>query len=311
MADNTPASIQPGASSVTIPDMTASLNAKVVVSDDQQADPAQLAACYDAMAAKFLQHGLNIEAVQATRQYFDLSQGTLPRPLEYARFPSPLPEAAVRLGVLFMQKCNPTLASLAHQAALDIARHIPPGYLLHLNEPSHYHVTVFMTSQPHTLRPDPFDPGWAPPSGDAPPAGWAAPAPAALARELRAMAAAAAAEPPPRLRAQRLLLADSGTLLLCSVDVSGGLAALRRRLRRAFPGAPPRQSTIVHCSLGRVLGGEEMGADAAARIAAACDAWTMRLAGAEWTAPGLTHVRETVFTTVEGPAVFMPFASEP
>lgn len=53
--------------------------------------------------------------------------GTVPRPLEYARFPSPLPEAAVRLGVLFMQKCNPTLASLAHQAALDIARHIPPG----------------------------------------------------------------------------------------------------------------------------------------------------------------------------------------
>ncbi|KFM22587.1 hypothetical protein F751_4231 [Auxenochlorella protothecoides] len=211
MADNTPASIQPGASSVTIPDMTASLNAKVVVSDDQQADPAQLAACYDAMAANFLQHGLNIEAVQATRQYFDLSQGTVPRPLEYARFPSPLPEAAVRLGVLFMQKCNPTLASLAHQAALDIARHIPPGYLLHLNEPSHYHVT----------------------------------------------------------------------------------------------------STIVHCSLGRVLGGEGVDADAAARIAAACDAWTMRLAGAEWTAPGLTHVRETVFTTVEGPAVFMPFASEP
>ncbi|RMZ57642.1 hypothetical protein APUTEX25_001842 [Auxenochlorella protothecoides] len=200
---------RPGASSVTIPDMTASLNAKVVVSDDQQADPAQLAACYDAMAANFLQHGLNIEAVQATRQYFDLSQGTVPRPLEYARFPSPLPEAAVRLGVLFMQKCNPTLASLAHQAALDIARHIPPGYLLHLNEPSHYH------------------------------------------------------------------------------------------------------STIVHCSLGRVLGGEGVDADAAARIAAACDAWTMRLAGAEWTAPGLTHVRETVFTTVEGPAVFMPFASEP
>ena len=51
----------------------------------------------------------------------------------------------------------------------------------------------------------------------------------------------------------RLLLADSGTLLLCSVDTTGHLAALRKRLRQAYPGAPPRQSTIVHASIARLL----------------------------------------------------------
>ena len=57
----------------------------------------------------------------------------------------------------------------------------------------------------------------------------------------------------PRFEVHRLLLADSGTLLLCSVDTTGHLAALRKRLRQAYPGAPPRQSTIVHASIARLL----------------------------------------------------------
>ena len=41
----------------------------------------------------------------------------------------------------------------------------PAGTKFHLNRPSHYHITVFMTSQPHTLRPDPFTPGGGLPAG--------------------------------------------------------------------------------------------------------------------------------------------------
>lgn len=122
--------------------------------------------------------------------------------------------------------------------------------------------------QPHTLRPDPFDPATggllqvrpqAPhhehaslvggPASRPPPrtrcrrlpppltravrwshrarpqgvdpatqAAAAAPAPASLAREVAAFRAAAAATPPPRFSVHRLLLADSGTLLLCRWD---------------------------------------------------------------------------------------------
>lgn len=99
----------------------------------------------------------------------------------------------------------------------------------------------------------------------------------------------------PRFEVHRLVMADSGTLLLCSVDHTANLAQvgggggspggslsaraapparlarrsahpqapsshthtpdlqLRKRLRHAFPGGPPKQSTIVHASIARLL----------------------------------------------------------
>ena len=45
------------------------------MSEQQQSDPALLAAVYDDMAAKFQQHGLNLPAVGAMRQYFDGLEG--------------------------------------------------------------------------------------------------------------------------------------------------------------------------------------------------------------------------------------------
>ena len=43
------------------------------VSDEQQADPKRLASVYDGMAKKFIDGGLDLEAIAAMRQYFDLS----------------------------------------------------------------------------------------------------------------------------------------------------------------------------------------------------------------------------------------------
>ena len=50
------------------------------------------------------------------------------------------------------QECNRRLAELVWQAAQEVLRALPPGSSAHANKPSHYHITVYMTSQPHTLR---------------------------------------------------------------------------------------------------------------------------------------------------------------
>ena len=177
---------------------------------------------------------------------------------------------------------------------------------MHLNEPSHYHVTVFMTSQPHTIRPDPFDPEWVEPAAQAP-AEWATPSASTLIREQEAMRTAAAARSPPDFAVHRLLMADSGTLLLTSVERGSQLVSLRKALRAAFPGAPPRQSTIVHSSIGRILGTAQLDAATLQAVQEVCDRWTGRLQGYRWSASGLSHVQEETFTTVEGPAMFLPF----
>jgi hypothetical protein len=298
-------------------DMSASLAAKVAVSPAEQADPAALAAAYDAMAAKFASGGLDLRAVAATAQYYDAAPegedagpaAAPPRPLAYTELAAPLPEGAVRLSVVLLQRSAPALAAAAAAAAREVAAALPAGTRVHLSDPRTYHITVHSTSQPHTPRPDPFDPGAALPAG-LPPAALAAaarPSAAALRREEAAVRAAAAATPPPRLAVHRLLLADSGTLLLVSVDASGAVAALRGRLRAAFPGAPPRQSTICHVSLGRVLSPRQLAPANVAAVQRLCDAWTARLRGAGFEARRLHHVHEATFASVDGPRVGLPF----
>lgn len=60
---------------LSIPDMSASLSAKVSVSHEEQSAPHLLAKVYDNMAAKFFDHGLNLDAVAATGQYFNNLDG--------------------------------------------------------------------------------------------------------------------------------------------------------------------------------------------------------------------------------------------
>lgn len=300
-------------SSVNLPDMSAALKAKVAVSDADQADPGRMASVYDSMAAKFAASGLSLPAVHAVRQYFTNLSGPGPaEALHYGSFPTPLPPNAVRLCVIFFQQANPHLASLVHQAAQEVMQALPPGTKVHVSDPGHYHITTYMTSQPHTIRPNPFDPGAALPETLTPDELMvrAAPDPAIVQREVEIMRKEASITPAPRFKVHRLLLADSGTLLLCSVDVSGVMAGLRRRLRDAFPGGPPRQSTIFHASLARIVSPEELSPQTVARVQAVCDGWSERLRGMEFRASALHHVIEEVFTTVEGPVVRLPFQGE-
>ncbi|PRW57675.1 hypothetical protein C2E21_3465 isoform B [Chlorella sorokiniana] len=297
-------------SSVNLPDMSANLAAKVAVSEAQQSDPRLLAAVYDDMAAKFAEHGLNLPAVAAMQQYFDNLEGEgEARPLEYSRFPVPLPPGSVRLGVIFFQEFNRQLADMVHQAAQEVVAALPPGCKFHVNRPSHYHLTIYMTSQPHTLRPNPFDPaaGGLPEGSAEEQAAAAKPDPDNLKREIEAFRVAAAGTDAPRFEVHRLLMADSGTLLLCSVDHSGHLAQLRKRLRHAFPGGPPKQSTIVHASIARVLTPSQLSKEHIAAVQEVCDRWTSRLRGQRFDPDRISFIQEHTFTTVEGPRVPLPF----
>lgn len=297
-------------SSVNLPDMTAHLKAKVSVPVDEQANPQRLAAIYDEMAAKFYQKGLAIPAVQAMRQYFCKLEGTgIPEPLQYAHFVPPLPPGAVRLCVVFFQETNKRLMDMVHQAANEIMASLPTGTKFHLNCPSHYHITVFMTSQPHTLCPDPFVPNGGLPTTGTPEdqATAAKPAPDTLEQEISVMRSIAASHRAPELEVHRLLFADSGTLLLCSVDHSGNLARLRGQLRSAFPGAPTTQSSIMHASIARIVSTTQLTAEQLEHTQAVCDKWSTRLKGMQFNPEALYHICENTFTTVEGPKVALPF----
>lgn len=104
-----------------------------------------------------------------------------------------------------------------------------------------------MTSQPYDLRPDPYH---------APDGRWdpsASPAPSAhvVDAEYRDVEALAAASPAPELEVYRIVLTNTGTLLLCCTEASGRVARLRQGFVRMFPGGPVKQSTILHISLMR------------------------------------------------------------
>lgn len=292
-------------SSVNLPDMSANLKTKVTVSEAQQSNPALLAAVYDDMAEKFVQHGLNLPAVEAMRQYYNLEGEGEAEPLEYAAFPTPLPPWAARLGVIFFQECNNELTGMVQQAAQEVMAALPEGVRAHANKHSHYHVTVYMASQPFTLRPDAFDASntGLEPDGTL----QLEQAPGCLRRELDVFRAATATTEPPRFEVHRLLLADSGTLLLCSVDHTGGLAKLRKKLRESFPGGPPKQSTIVHSSIARVLTPQQLTPEQIAKVQAVCDSWTERLRGQRFDPQRIYHIQEHTFTTVEGERTPLPF----
>ena len=79
-----------------------------------------------------------------------------------------------------------------------------------------------------------------------------------------------------------MLLADSGTLLVCLADPNGSVAKLRQDLSTAFPGAPTRQTQIIHVSVLRVLIAYDR-----QRLQAVCDDYTQKLQGHQVTATEL------------------------
>lgn len=138
--------------------MSATLQAKVAVSEQAQEDPRLLQIVYDDMATKFSTQGLNVAAVRAMRQYFtgfgytmdtqqysttnsttEIVEKAPATPLRYIDFPVPLPPGAVRLCLVFFRRANPSLADLVYRAAFEVIdvlrRH---GIDHHLNDKSMY-----------------------------------------------------------------------------------------------------------------------------------------------------------------------------
>ena len=109
-------------------------------------------------------------------------------------------------------------------------------------------------------------------------------------------------------QAHSIVFANSGTLLLCCVDHSGNLAAIRQKLRAAFRGAASRQSSIMHVTLGRVLTAEPLPEHTAASIAEAAAKWSSEVRGMRWRCTALTHVIEEAYTTVAGRHTLLPLS---
>ncbi|WPT11694.1 Surfeit locus protein 2 [Picochlorum sp. SENEW3] len=225
-------------------------------------------------------------------------------PLEYTAFPTPLPDAAVRLCLIFFEKVHQELAEKVERASREIASVLPDTYDMHLTKRSHYHITIFMTSQPHALRPDPFDPShYDLDMSTVQDVSCMRPHESVLEREIQTMKDIVAQHKSPVFRVHRIVLADSGTLLLCLVEISphSSVFHMRKAFRKAFPGSPPKQSTIYHASLGRIVTPEQLSEEKRRKIHDMCEAWTRQLQGHEFTVDELFHVREVQFTTVEGP----------
>ena len=84
-----------------------------------------------------------------------------------------------------------------------------------------------------------------------------------------------------------MLLADSGTLLVCLKDSRGQLSQLRQNLTGAFPGAPSRQTQIVHVSVLRLLTAEQLSTHDRHALQAICDRFTESFKGLQITATEL------------------------
>lgn len=334
--ENSRNGVQIAGSSVNLPNMEATMKAKVSVEDHHQANPDALARVYDKMARKFSRHGFDLAACSAMAQYFDLNDGASaseivkvdgrndPKPLLYSQFPTPLPPQAVRLCVVFFHREAPELAFLVRKASEEILSCLPAGVKRYLHDPSHYHITIFMTSQPHTLRPNPFkSPSEAALKSDLSRDEFyraAQPDPAIVEREIEIMKVAAKNTEPPVFYIHRIVVADSGTVLLLCINeaptrVSSvrtkakyrNLVELRQHFRSEFPGAPPKQSSIFHASLARIFAFQQLDSNTKTKIQQVADEWSNRLSGLRFHVDSLSHVCEDRFTAVDGPSVPLPF----
>lgn len=143
-----------------------------------------------------------------------------------------------------------------------------------------------------------------------PPVPIPAPSAACLQQELAAFKGLAAVSGPPVFQVYSFVFANSGTLLLCFVDVTGLLASFRQHCKATFPGAAARQPSIMHMTLARVLRVQQLTPEQRQSIQEACSLWTDKLRGQVFRPEVLTHTQEHQFTTVEGIRTPFPFATK-
>lgn len=81
------------------------------------------------------------------------------------------------------------------------------------------------------------------------------------------------------IQVYKLMLSDSGTLLLCCINRDGGLEKLRAALRKVFPGAPKQQTNTMHMSLLRILTPQQLTKDDTWWLEGELEKWTEPLKG--------------------------------
>jgi hypothetical protein len=133
---------------------------------------------------------------------------------------------------------------------------------------------------------------------------------AELRQEMATARRVLASSPSPHLQLDRVLMANSGTLLITWLDTSGWLRHLRQQLHRAFPGACTSQATIVHTSLFRVLTPQQLPRDTISAISQECDRLTAQLRGTTWQPSRVWYVNEREFSTIIGDKHVMELRGE-
>ncbi|KAK9836686.1 hypothetical protein WJX74_006002 [Apatococcus lobatus] len=219
---------------------------------------------YKRMDRSFLQSGLDLPAVQHTRRYY-ANPDTSPSPHRYVDFPAPQLQALdVRL-LAFLIAENQQLADMAVSATKAIFEALPAGP----HGPAHgsAHDTASQANAD---------------------------------RERAAVQQLIVNAHPPQLQVEQIVLANSGTLLLCFSDFTSHLQRLRAALRQAFPGAPSKQSSICHVTLGRILSLQQLHPEQAASVHARCQEWSCKLHGMRYNPTHVWHILEETFTKVDG-----------
>ncbi|CAL8467549.1 g7087 [Coccomyxa elongata] len=262
---------------------------------------------YNTMATDFREHGLNIDFIRELRPNHDTSALGSP-PLTYSTIPSPLTERAVRLCVLPLEDAADVVHS-AVQVTQAIKALLPAGTQAYANAPERLHITVFHMSRPDDPRPSSMTA-----HDDAltavPISSRRGPTDEEVAHELVAMRSIIEHMPPlEHLEVSSVVLADTGTLLLCSIDRRADISRLRQSLRAAFPGAPRKQTNIIHTTLLRILSPEQLPPASIAAIQNECIQWTERLRGTRLSIKKAWYIIENVFSTIEGEQTEIVFGS--
>jgi hypothetical protein len=147
-----------------------------------------------------------------------------------------------------------------------------PREAVFLTPRTQMHVTLFHVGRPGDVRPVLDDAG--------------------MEDELDRVRSVAASTPPFKLVVDRLLLSDSGVLLLLFQTAERTPFAMREAFRAAFPAAPAKQSVLLHSSLARTLQ-LPPSPEALAAATAACERATQLLHGREVPMRSVWHVVES------------------
>lgn len=261
-----------------------------------------LAATYEALSAKYLDQGIDSAAVLKFRSRCTI-EGSRAYPLRYDELQPPYPLGAVRLAVLPIRPASAQQSAICSAADSILSAIVQESsFASYVNSPDHWHVTLFHSARLGDARPDALVSGGGINSALGGPSDQPPPDSLQLTAEVAAFEACLHQHDAFSLQVHSVIMADSGTVLLCCLDATGKVDAMRAALRKALPDAPAQQTSILHITLARLAGGAAGASDASSRAAvtAACERATELLRGEKFNVIEVIHVVEETFSTVQG-----------